>query len=168
MKILETERTIIETIKLSDASFFAELVNTPDWLRFIGDRQVRNTADAEKFLQNGLLKSFDENGWGYYLIRTKSGEPIGTSGFMKKPYLEHEDFGFGILPKFYGQGYASEACGAILKFGIEQIGLQIIDAATNPENTRSKKLLERFGFILQGQVTSDELDVPLELYRLHI
>lgn len=56
-KILETERLILRELHIDDAPFIVELLNTPSFLRFIGDRGVRNTLDAVQYLQNGPLKS---------------------------------------------------------------------------------------------------------------
>ena len=38
----ETEYLYIEPLTIEDSMFILELVNTPDWLKFIGDRNVRN------------------------------------------------------------------------------------------------------------------------------
>ena len=45
--IAETERLRILKFSEHDAAFILELVNTPAWLAFIGDRHVRTLADAE-------------------------------------------------------------------------------------------------------------------------
>ncbi len=166
MRLLETERTLIETVEPTDAKFFLKLLNTPLWLRFIGDRNVRSIPEAERFLENGLLRTYREKGYGYYLIRTKDGNDIGTCGFMKKGYLENDDFGFAFLPDYHGQGFALEACRQVLDYGLNQIGLSAVDAVTDPENERSISLLEKLGFEWIKNIQTGETDEALEVYRI--
>ena len=162
MQILRTERTIIETIQLTDAEFFVSLVNSADWLRFIGDRKVNDVEDARRYLLAGFLKCYDENAFGYYLVRTLALTPIGICGFLKKAHLENVDFGFALLPDWYGLGLGYEAAKAVLDYGIRTFSFSVLDAVTSPDNVRSKRLLEKLGFNRIGESGNIE---NAELYR---
>ena len=162
MQILRTERTIIESISLNDAEFFVSLVNSPDWLRFIGNREVNNAADARRYLQEGFLKCYNENGFGYYLVKTLDRAPIGICGFLKKANLENPDFGFALHPDWFGLGLGHESAAAVLDYGIRKYSFTVLDAVTSPDNTRSKRLLDQLGFIRIGSIGNME---NTELYR---
>ena len=41
MIIAETERLLISKVTIEDAPFFVELMNTPHWLKYIGDRNIK-------------------------------------------------------------------------------------------------------------------------------
>lgn len=167
VKVAETKRTLIDRICVDDASFFVLLVNTPDWLRYIGDRNVADETDARRFLEEGFFKSYRENGFGYYLIRDKpSRDPIGICGFLKKPDLANPDFGFALLPEYYNRGLAFEASQAILEFGIQRFSFNVLDAVTCKENTRSMRLLQKLGFEREGSVDGDDAN-DLVLFRWH-
>ncbi|NER84388.1 MAG: GNAT family N-acetyltransferase [Leptolyngbya sp. SIO1D8] len=164
--LLETERTVIDPITINDASFFVKLVNSPDWLHFIGDRNVSNIDDACRYLQNDFLRSYTDNGFGYYLVRTTPKQvPIGICGFLQKPTLENPDFGFALLPDYYGQGFAIESCRAVLDYGIQAFGFSILDAVTTPDNARSMRLLEKLGFQHHGTTSGSTGDDELMFYR---
>lgn len=65
-------------------------------------------------------------------------------------YLGKRDFasleiGYVLNRDYWGQGYAVEACEALLKKAFEQ-GIHRIYAECDPENTASRRLLERLGF----------------------
>ena len=51
--ILETERLVLRQFTMDDATFIIELVNTPGWIEFIGDRNIKTTEQAKNYLQNG-------------------------------------------------------------------------------------------------------------------
>ncbi len=166
MNLIETKRTIIELITLDDAPFFVSLVNSPDWLRYIGDRNVMSNDDACQYLQNGFLRSYVDNGFGYYIVKIASNHvPIGICGFLKKPKLDNPDFGFAFLPDYYGQGYAIESCRAVLDYGIWSFDFSVLDAVTMPDNKPSIRLLEKLGFHHQGIWSADTVDDELRLYR---
>lgn len=152
MAIAETERTTIERIQLSDAEFFLRLVNSPGWVRYIGDAGVGDLEEAVRYLDSGYLRSYRENGFGYYLVRRGQGEAIGICGFLKKPQLENVDFGFALLPEACGQGYAVEAARAVLDYGIRTYGFSVLDAVTSPENVRSGRLLGKLRFGCEGTI----------------
>lgn len=145
--ILETERLRLREFTLADTGFILELLNTPGWLQFIGDRNVRTEEQAAAYLQNGPLKSYAENGFGLLLAEKKDGAtPIGMCGILKRDTLDTPDIGFAFLPRFNGQGYAFEVASALLAHAKAHLGMPTISAITLPHNARSIRLLERLGF----------------------
>lgn len=167
--LIETPRIIIEPITLNDAAFFVYLVNSPGWLQFIGDRNIKDEAAARRFLENGFLRSYTENQFGYYIVRIKENQdPIGICGFLKKPSLENPDFGFAFLPNFGGRGYAYEACQAVLEYGFQTFGFDVLDAVTMPDNVRSIRLLHKLNFHMVRQVKADPAEDALVLFRLAV
>lgn len=165
MKILQTERTIIEKIGLDDAEFFVALVNTPDWLNYIGDRNVKTVEDSKQFLRNGFLRSYEQNRFGYYIVKTLDRVPIGICGFLKKPHLKNVDFGFAFLPKYCGIGYGFESAMAILEYGVKTFLFSELDAITSADNSRSQRLLNKLNFVLHNADFDVGDTVPVHLYR---
>lgn len=166
MTIAKTARTYVERVRITDAPFFLALVNTPDFIRYIGNRNVSSLEDARRYLEGGFLRSYEENGFGYYIIRTLGDDQaIGVSGFLKKPFLDNPDFGFALLPKYYQQGYAAEYCEAVLDYGVKTFGFQVLDAVTTLDNVRSMTLLDRLGFVRLGTVSEPDEMEALTLYR---
>jgi hypothetical protein len=89
MLIAETTRLLISKITLKDASFFLELVNTPNWLKYIGDRNLKTVKDAKSYLKKGTLKSYTDFGFGFYKLQLKEGnkKTIGVCGLIKREQL---------------------------------------------------------------------------------
>lgn len=144
-KILETERLILRQFELTDAKFIVELVNTPGWIEFIGDRNIRTEEAAINYLQNGPIKSYGENGFGLCMVELKDETPIGMCGILRRDTLENPDIGFSFLPEFMGKGYAFEIANATVNYAKEHLNLKTILAITVPTNTRSRQLLEKIG-----------------------
>jgi [ribosomal protein S5]-alanine N-acetyltransferase len=165
MTLLETENLILRKLRLSDASFMLELLNTPLWLKFIGDRGVKSIEDAEKYLLNGSLKSYRENGFGFYCVEEKSSKKaIGMCGYVKRDELKDVDFGFAFLPEFIGKGYGFEIAKPTLDFGKSILKFERITAIVNPENIPSNNLLKKLGFVFEKTIEFSETKVILNLY----
>ena len=164
MKILDTERLSLRWLTPDDATFIRRLVNEPSWLRFIGDRGVRDDDDARRYLEKGPLALYAAMGFGLYLVETREGgRPMGLCGFVKRDTLPDVDLGFAFLPEFWGQGYACEAAAATMAFGRRALALSRVVAIVAPDNTASIRLLERVGFRFERRVrlTSDAEELCL-------
>jgi [ribosomal protein S5]-alanine N-acetyltransferase len=164
MNVLETERLILRWLSAEDAAFMLELVNTPAWLQFIGDRGVRTLEDARDYILNGPVAMYHRVGFGLYLVGLKqSATPIGICGLIERVGLEDIDIGFAFLPAFCGQGYAYEAASAMMTYAQETIGLNRVVAITAPDNQRSITLLTKLGlsFVDMLRLGEDQPEVML-------
>ena len=163
--ILETENLTLSEAKISDAPFIFNLLNSPNWLEFIGDRNIRNLQDAEKYIQDSLLKSYQENGFGLWKIQLKLAQtPVGLCGFLNRETFDFPDLGFAILPEYEGFGYVSEVAKAAISYAKSDLSLGKILAITNSTNLGSQRVLEKTGFGRNGEIKMD--DELLWLYEI--
>ena len=166
MEIAKTDRLNIRRLTPEDAPFFRVLVNTPGWIRYIGERNIHTDAEALAYLEAGIFKSYKEYNYGFYLVELiESGIPIGICGIVNRGTLPGPDFGFALLPEYAGKGYAREASLAILDHVKNDLVLPELYAITLPANASSIGLLERLGFRVQGTIRLQ--DDPDELLLYH-
>ncbi|MEM6696902.1 MAG: GNAT family N-acetyltransferase [Bacteroidota bacterium] len=164
--MIVTQRLKIKEFQLRDAAFVLELVNTPAWLKYIGDRAVYSVADAEKYLCNRLIASYATHGFGFYNVwHIEQDCPIGMCGLVKRDHLECPDLGFAFLPDFVGKGYAFEASQAVLDFAKQQLKLVELCAITLPDNLPSNGLLKKLGFELKEHIQLPDDEEELSLYQ---
>ncbi|WP_316928652.1 GNAT family N-acetyltransferase [Gillisia sp. JM1] len=115
----QTERLVLRQTTLDDAAFIFELLNTPKWSKFIGDRNIRNIQDAEAYIQNDILPVIKKNGYGNFTASRKSDNiKIGCCGLYDREGVEGIDLGFAFLPEYEKLGYAFESA-----FKIKEIAL---------------------------------------------
>lgn len=166
MKLLmNTPRLSISHLTQDDKEFIFNLLNTPGWLQYIGDRNIHSTTDALNYLQNGPIKSYQLNGFGLYCVKIKaSKEAIGICGLLKRDFLDVPDLGFAFLPQYEGMGYAFEAAQTILRYDSKIYNLDVVKAITLPNNTKSIRLLEKLGFLFDSSIL-DPQDVELSVYQ---
>lgn len=165
MRILETERLALEEASIRDSAFFFELLNSPSWLQYIGDRGIRDLKNAEFYIENSLIKSYRSHGFGLYKIVLKNGGlPIGICGLLKRPFLKYADLGFAILPQYEGQGYTYEAARAMMEYAGASFGLHTLYAITTEGNLKTRRLLEKLGMKLQNKIRPNRQDPEYLLY----
>ena len=165
LKVLETERLVLRRFEPDDAQFILELVNDSDWLRFIGDKSVRNLEDARGYIRKGPMDMYARHGFGLYCVELKAdATPIGMCGLLKRDTLEDVDIGFAFLPRFRSQGYGREAAQATLAYGADVLGLKRIVATTTPDNDASGRLLGKIGLRFERMFAVPGEDREVRLY----
>jgi [ribosomal protein S5]-alanine N-acetyltransferase len=152
--LIRTRRLLLRHIEATDADFILKLLNEPAFIRFIGDRGVRNLDDARQYIAAGPQASYQRHGFGLFLVEHQhSHAPLGICGLLKRDTLEDVDLGFAIASEYEGQGIAYEAATACLEFAQKTCSLTRVAAITLPENTRSLRLLEKLGFAFERRIT---------------
>lgn len=165
--ILETERLRLRELTLTDAPFIVELVNSPGWLKYIGDRNIKTIDQAKTYLENGPIKSYHDNGFGLWLVETKgTNTPLGMCGILKRETLEYPDLGFALLPEYIGKGYGFEAATATLEFAKYTLTLPTLCAITVPYNQNSIKVLEKVGMKFNKRIFFPNNPEELLLYQI--
>lgn len=169
MIILESQRLRIRESRVSDASFLIQLLNSPGWLQYIGDLNVRTQPEAVAYLENGPLKSYKENGYGLWVVELlASSIPIGLCGMLNRSELDTPDLGYALLPAYHGQGYAREAASAVLRYAHDVLQIHVISAIVQPDNQRSIALLKKQGFSLEKLFSFPGKAEILQLYKCPI
>lgn len=163
--LLETPRLHLRRFTLADASFIVALLNSPGWLRYIGDRGVRTEADARGYLERAALASYAQHGFGlYHVARRTDGAAVGMCGLLQRDYLEDVDLGFAFLPECSGLGYATEAGARCLVHARADFGRPRIAGLVQPDNAASIRVLEKLGLALVGGLQMPD-GTTLRLYR---
>jgi RimJ/RimL family protein N-acetyltransferase len=145
-KNYETERLQLRLITIEDAAFILELFNSPNYIKFVGDRNVRTIEDAEKYLEIKILPHIEKFGYGTYIVIRKLDQvKIGMCGIYMRDEMEFPDIGFAFFPEFEGKGYGFESANFLKNIGFSEFGLHKIGGITVEYNHNSRKLLEKLG-----------------------
>ena len=165
----ETDRLILRPTAWEDAALIQELLNTPKWLQYIGDRSVRSLEDAAAYIRQKMTPQLERLGFGNYtVIRKTDGAKMGTCGLYDREGVEGVDIGFAFLPPYEKQGYAFESAQKILEAGIHHFNLRHISAITTMDNVDSQKLIEKLGLRFSKMVTLPKDSQELMLYELKV
>lgn len=154
MIIAETKRLLISKMTINDAPFYLELVNTPNWLKFIGERGVSTIEEAEKRIEETIISSYETHNFGAYKLMLKDDnlKTIGSCGLYKRDQFKHPDIGFAMLEDYEAKGFGYESSVEIMKFAEHNLKCSKILAITLAANKPSIKLLEKLGLTYEKTV----------------
>ncbi len=114
---METERLLLRELDPEvDAPFFLALLNSPGFIKYVGDRKVRTVEQTIQYLNDRIkLRSAHPAAGAYIVILKETNLPIGNCGLFIRPNLDYPDIGFSFLPEYEGKGYAYESCMAVME-----------------------------------------------------
>jgi RimJ/RimL family protein N-acetyltransferase/predicted enzyme related to lactoylglutathione lyase len=159
---IKAHRLGFSTWNEEDINDARELWRNPEVTKYIlangkmSDIQVQERLKSE--IENYSCKGIQY--WPIFLIETN--ENIGCCGL--RSYNEDKkilEMGIHLKEKYWGKGYAQEACSAVMKYAFNKLGANALFAGHNPKNSASAVLLRKLGFIY----THDEYYAPTGLYH---
>ena len=166
-KAFSTDRLTIRPTSEDDAEFIFELLNTPKWIEFIGDRDIKNVNDAATYIQEKMLPQLNKLGFSNNtVIRKEDGVKVGTCGLFDRDGLEGIDIGFAFLPQYEGNGYAFESVNELKNIAFSEFGLKEINAITVKNNISSQNLLIKLGLKLERTVKLKGENEELLFYQI--
>jgi ribosomal-protein-alanine N-acetyltransferase len=77
---------------------------------------------------------------------------IGHVGFHPWFAPRIYEIGWVFHPRYHGQGYATEAAAALLRYGFESLSIHRVIATCQPENTASWRVMEKLGMQREGHL----------------
>ena len=159
--VIVTPRLALRELTVDDAPFLLQLLNDPSFLRYIGDRGVRDLDEARRYIVKGMVQSYERHGFGLWLVELRdTGHcPIGLCGLVSREGLPAPDIGFALLPHWWSQGLALEAAAAVMEHARRVVGLSRVLAIASLQNESSVRLLRRLGFRFDS-----ELQMPGEAH----
>ncbi|MEK5038348.1 GNAT family N-acetyltransferase [Sporosarcina sp. FSL K6-3457] len=149
--IIETERLILRQVTTEDATDMFAYLSDQDVVEPMGLDPFETVKDV--WDEIGWYTSIYEEGtgirWGITL--KDSGKVIGSCGFLNRiPKHYRAEVGYEVSKDYWGQGIASEALEAVVKYGYHHLQLERIEALIEPANVASQKLVEKQGFEKEG------------------
>ena len=86
----------------------------------------------------------------FLIVKKETSHVIGSIDFKYVPKDGVTEVGYGMNPKYEGNGYMTEALGAFLDFG-KTLGIKAVRADTLKDNIKSQNVLKRCGFRFVGE-----------------
>lgn len=168
---IETERLIIRSLILEDEQAFIEMASDGSLNEIYGDYSECDTWMGQWIRESMQLEIKNDPNREYlaYVIEEKnSGQAIGSVGTSFYEDLQKIGITYFVGSGFRGQGYASEAVCAYVKYFFEHYNADILVATVGVANKSSCKTLEKAGFVLTDtRMYQDMYDETAELRNFY-
>ena len=143
---IQTGRLVLSPVGWADLADLVALKRDPRAFAVMlgGVRSPTQTADELA----AEMSDWARLGYGIWTIRdAQTAGFIGIAGLQNRPDGRGVGLRFAVLPEMQGHGYASEAAGAVLRFGLERAGLAQVVAVAREDNLSSRQVLGGIGMV---------------------
>jgi RimJ/RimL family protein N-acetyltransferase len=150
---LETERLLLRPFERADA---------PEVERLCSEREIAaTTLNVPYPYPRGAARDWIathratfERGEGVSLAaaRKEDGALTGTIGMRIEPEHGRAEIGYWIGREYWGNGYATEAAAAVVRYGFGELGLNRIFAFHFSHNPASGRVLQKIGMTHEGRL----------------
>lgn len=146
---IETARLLMRPFARSDLDVLQRMWTDPQVRRYLWDDEIISRETAQETIE-GSIENFQQHGFGFWILSLKNDpRPVGFGGLRQ---FKNQESGadeieilYGLAPEYWGRGLATEAAQAFLRYGFEELGLEIIYAGADPPNEASFHVIERLG-----------------------
>jgi RimJ/RimL family protein N-acetyltransferase len=150
---LKSERLKLVEISINDLDEIHSLHSIPEVDEFNTLGIPGSLRETKEFMQPIIKDQLEEKRkhicWTAREINR--GEFIGLAGLViSADRFKMAEIYFKLLPKFWGNGYATELAIRIFQFGFDKLDLHRIEAGVATENTKSIRVLEKLGMTREG------------------
>lgn len=154
---IETKRLILRKMTNDDANSILKYLSDQEVMKYYGLEPFKTVDEALSEISWYQSIQNNKTGMRWGITVKGEGEVIGSCGFHNTVSQHYRtEIGFELSKEHWGQGIASEAIEAIIKYGFEHLKLQRIEALIEPPNMPSQKLVEKLGFVREGLLRSYE------------
>jgi RimJ/RimL family protein N-acetyltransferase len=150
--ILATDRLVLRQFVAEDWPAVLAYQADPAYLRYYA-WSGRTEADVRAIVARFVEWQAEQPRLKFQLAMTlkESGELIGSCGVrLGEEDAPEAEVGYELAPMQWGNGYATEAAGAMLRFGFEKLGLHRIWGRCVAENVGSQRVLNKLGMQQEG------------------
>lgn len=100
-----------------------------------------------------MVQGFIEKGDVWAVVEKKTGHVIGTVSLrrdMKRRVENSLQMGFALGEKYWGQGFATEACSEVLRYAFGELDCPVLSVNHFPQNQKSRRVIKKLGFSCEG------------------
>ncbi|MEE3495201.1 MAG: GNAT family N-acetyltransferase, partial [Butyrivibrio sp.] len=154
--VLTTDRLLVRETTLDDVDEFYKLYKDPEMTRYM-EGLFENPEDEKRYQKDYIEKVYGLMGFGIWtLVRRSDGRVIGRVGYSVRNGFDDIELGFLIGKEFQRQGYAFEACNAVLDYGRDILLFDKVQTLVKAENEISINLCKKLGFEYLDTVSVEE------------
>ncbi|WP_432177853.1 GNAT family N-acetyltransferase [Streptomyces sp. NBC_00063] len=149
MAVLETPRLLLRRWREEDVVPLAAVNADPEVMRWIGDGSVRDEQQTCGGIE-AAEREWESQGFGLFAVEVRAtGELAGFTGLSIPDFLPEVlpsvEIGWRLGRAHWGQGLATEAATAVVRFGIEERGLERIVSIAQVGNHASERIMVKLG-----------------------
>lgn len=152
-----TKRLVLRPLEPFDHENWVQAYSTMaapqnEWDETNWDERELGKIQFRELLQSQLSDRRRDHNYVWGVFRKDDGLLIGEVALMdvSRGVFQNAYLGYRIFNQYWGEGYATEACEAVLLLAFKKLKLHRVEAGIAPENKRSLRVAKRLGLRREG------------------
>ena len=144
---IQTSRLTLRPLEAADAKVLYKSYQVKDVLQYFPPTAAPTPERVQRYIER-QQEHWGKHGYGHWGIVPK-GEMkiIGWAGLQFLPELNETEVGYFLDKSNWNKGFATEAVNASVQFGFDKYELDHIIALVHPENTASRRVIDKCQFV---------------------
>lgn len=148
---LHTERLLLRQAGPADVEPMFRIRNDERTMQFLARKRATTLNDVEEMMVRMEAERLEARSLSWIMCLKEAPTMIGSIGLYRtRPEHHSTEVGYQLAPQYWGRGLMQEALNTVTAYGLGPLGFHRLEAMTDPRNVRSRALLERCGYELEG------------------
>jgi len=147
--ILETARLSLREFTPADVNALEAVLGDPIAMQYYPAAFNRN--EVEEWIERNVER-YQRDGYGLWaMLLRKTGDLIGDCGCYLREMEGRSsvEIGYHVRRDLWGNGYATEAARACMRYAFDKLGLDRVISLIRPENRQSVRVAEKNGLVCE-------------------
>ena len=142
---ITTPRLTLRPFTADDVDPLFHILNQEGVLRYFPVADPPGRDRVAGMIQR-LINHWEKRGYGLWAVESRAGGTLmGRCGLQYLPDTDEVEVDFILGRPFWGQGFATEAARASVRYGFEDLDVDSIAGIAHVENKGSQRVLEKLG-----------------------
>jgi len=155
---LTTDRLVLRRFTVDDTdAMFDNWASDPEVTKFLKWPAYTDKGPLKEYL-TGAVASYESDETYLWAIDLSADGTLIGSIVAKGGHddIEMKEVGYSFGRQWWGQGYATEALGAVIRFLIDKVGVNRVEAVHDPDNPASGRVMAKCGMRQEGVLRARE------------
>jgi len=150
---ITTQRFKLRQLKMEDDNEIFAIRSDEDVAKYLDRPQAKTIDDARQFITK-INNGIDKNEWIFWAIVPRNEHKLVGRVCLWNITEDKStaEIGFELSPDAQGKGIMQEVLPKIIEYGFEEMNLQKIEGDVDPNNIKSIKLMEKYGFVYERKL----------------
>ena len=110
---------------------------------------------AEQWIASHPVQFYGGKGATFAITLAEGGELIGAIGLAVQRQHQRAELGYWVGVPYWNKGYCTEAAGAVIRYGFDELDLHKITSRHIVGNRASERVMVKAGMRKEGELVDD-------------
>lgn len=168
LPVVDLGDILLRPVRYEDYPDIFAYASDPEVTKTLAWNTYKDIEEAKNAVQNVFLARPSKGiPAAYAIVHKADNKMIGTCDFFSVDWNNASgEIGYVLNRNYWGHGYMTKVCGALIEFGFSYLKLGRIDIRHLKENVGSQRVIEKNGFRYVGTTYHKTMEVDLPTYVL--